>query len=210
MGQLNCLRIGLSLLNDRFEKAISTFGKSFTRRSIMKRLFLFRLYKFSRPAFFFVLLFIIFYAVVFYKKMDMVIFPYNNMFALKTSPEISPSTYAMRINGKLVPITDFPYWKKDFLETSLFNFAKFLQQGEKVFLEDYLKAKGYSKWAGGILNDRLLPDKNGAKHWPVWYTDFANQDIKAGDTYEIVRYNFEFTDDNYKLNDSVIIFSDKF
>jgi hypothetical protein len=176
----------------------------------MKQLFLYRLLKHSTPAFIFVVLFISFYAITFFKKMDMVLFPFNNMYTVDFTKNKTATTYAMKINGNMVKITHQPYWKKDFLETSLNVYSKYIRYHRKVFLDDYIPYKFHNEQTRKILLHGLTPDKTTAMSWPAWYVHFAGYNLPANSTIELTQYNFLLDKEQAVLKDSISIFKEIF
>lgn len=172
----------------------------------MKRLYLYRLYKHSRPAFMFAVLFISFYTVSFYKKMDMVFFPYTGMYAVDFTKSSKATTYAMKIDGIPVKITHQPYWKKDLLETSLNAYCRYFKNNSKVFLNDYLEYKFSSKTVRDFLNVHLTPGIKDIAGWPAWYVRAAGYKAPKGASVTLIQYNFLFEKNDAKLIDSVLIY----
>jgi len=156
--------------------------------------------------FLFVVLFIAFYSLVFYKKMDMVFFPYNSMYTIDFTRDNTATTYAMKINGSNISITDRLYWKKDFLETSLYGYCKYISRGNTVFLEDYLRQRFSNTVVRSILLNRLTADKTTALDWPHWYGRFAGHDIPPKASIELWQYNFKYEAGKALLKDSISIY----
>ena len=99
----------------------------------------------------------------------MLFFPYNSMYAIDFTKKNTASTYALKINGSPVKITNNLYWKKDLLETSLNAYCRYLQHDHTVFLNDYISYKFKNKRISDLLLSRLIPDKAEALQWPLWY-----------------------------------------
>ncbi len=172
----------------------------------MKQLFLYRLLRHSKTAFLFAILFISCFAVTFYKKMDMVFFPYNSMYSIDFNKASKTSTYAAKINGRLVRITPNLYWKKDFLETSLNGYCRYIQHDNKTFLEDYIHYKFSDVGMRNFLLNQLTPGKAAASNWPAWYVDFAGYKPPPNATLELMRYEFSFDQQQPKLTDSISLY----
>ena len=175
----------------------------------MNRIYIYRLFRHSKMAFAFVVIFLFIYAVVFFKNMDMIFFPYNNMFADKTA-EIRPAAYAVKANGKLIKITTQPYWKKDFLEASLASYCKYKKRGNALFLDDYLSSHTHNIYNSGFFLKRLTPEKKDADRWPLWFIHFAGYKTKPGVAVELIEYNFIYKSDDAFLNDSATIYKTTF
>lgn len=173
----------------------------------MKKIFLYRLLKHSPVAFVLVLLFLGFYTVTFYKKMDMAFFPYNNMYAIDFTNTMASSTYAMKLNGELIKITDNRYWKKDLLETSLYAYARYMLHNRKVFMDDYINYRFHNEQVRDILLKGLTPDTEAAVNWPRWYIRFSGYKIPANASLELMQYNFNYDTGRAVLKDSVSIYN---
>lgn len=171
----------------------------------MKNLFLFRLWSFSRVGFLLAILFMAGYAVTFSKKMDMTLFPYNAMFAMEQHQQDTFSIYRFRYDGHPVLISDFMYWKKDFLETSATVFGKYLQHGQKVYLQEYLDGKCPSLPACGLLKSRLLPGNSVCRDWPGWYIRFAGIKPQNGSRIDVVQYQAVYKNGELTLADSTVL-----
>lgn len=173
----------------------------------MKQFFLYRLFKHSKPAFVFVILFLAWYSIVFYKKMDMIFFPYNSMYAIDFTKNNTASTYAMKINGSRINITDHLYWKKDFLETTLYGYCKYIRHGQKVFMDDYINQKFNREEVKNILLKRLTPGNISAMNWTQWYAGFAGYKIPQKATIELMEYQFIFDKGKALITDSISIYT---
>lgn len=171
----------------------------------MKQVFLYRLFKHSKWAFAFVVLFIGWYCVSFSKKMDMIFFPYNSMYAVDARGMEAITTYAMKINGNPVKITHNPYWKKDLLETSLNIYCRYLQHDRNVFLNDYLSYRFSNENVRAFLTERLTPGKTTAAQWPLWFAAAAGYKVPTRASVEFMQYDFVFRDKNALLKDSISI-----
>lgn len=171
----------------------------------MKQLFLYRLFKHSLAAFIFIIAFICMFIYFFNKKMDMVLFPYNSMYAVDLNTKYVASTYAFKLNRNLVKITQNPYWKKDFLEASLLSFAKYKQNNDEVYMQQYLQAVIPNKETREVLSNRLSPSKSDVAHWPAWYIRFAGYSVNDPDSIQLLKYDFIIKDNKFILKDSNII-----
>lgn len=172
----------------------------------MKQIFLFRLFRHSKLAFFLTVAFVILYVITFCKKMDMVFFPYNSMYTIDFSGTTGSTTYGMKINGTLVKITGQPYWKKDFLETSMNGFCRFVKNGNKVFMEDYINHKFSGGQTKRYLLNTLVPPRSATGEWPSWYGQFAGYEVPRNAVIEILEYQFALKDDKLTLKDSTVIY----
>ena len=105
--------------------------------------------------------------------MDMIFFPYNNMYAIDFNKANTASTYALKINAIPVTITKNLYWKKDFLETSLNAYCTYIKHGNKLFLDEYIKYRFQNERLQTFLINKLTPDKIDTAKWLYWYADAA-------------------------------------
>lgn len=170
----------------------------------MKKLFLYRLYHHSRIAFLLSVIFIVVYAVLFIKKIDMVLFPYNNMFSLSSNQNMTAITHGVKINNNPVVYTHYSYWKKDLLETSVAKYALYQEKNKKVFLGEYLYEKQWSNATKLFLEKHLTPQS--ADSWPVWYCNFAGYNIQTNDIIEIYRYKLDFNTSYTRIIDSSLVY----
>jgi hypothetical protein len=139
--------------------------------------------------------------------MDMAFFPHNDMFAEAAGNRLTASTYGVKINDRLVPITHYPYWKKDFLEMSLFEYASYIEHDNKVYLDDYLLAANISPAIRQKLSASLTPDDIKAQTWPFWFAGLTGIKINFPCKAEIIRYNYTFSGKRPALLDSSAIYS---
>lgn len=172
----------------------------------MKQLYLYRLYKYSTPAFIVVSLFLVWYSIVFYKKMDMIFFPYNSMYAIDFKKNNTASTYSMKLNGKRINISHQLYWKKDFLETSLFGYSKYLRHDRKVFMDDYINQKFNREVLRNIMLNKLTPGKISSENWIQWYVGFAGYTIPPKADIELMEYHFILDKGELLITDSVSVY----
>lgn len=173
---------------------------------MMHRAFLYRLFRHSKPAIILAVCFILFYAVSISKKMDMIFFPYNNMYAIDFSGNTTTHTYALKINGNPVKITGNLYWKKDMLETSLNGYCRYIKHGRKVFLHDYIPYKFKNEQLQHVLVEKLTPDEHLAYKWPYWFARTAGYPLKPGDDIEFMEYRFNLSDGKAVIFDSSSIY----
>jgi hypothetical protein len=131
------------------------------------------------------------YITLFYKKMDMMPFPYNNMFS-QQNQETTHTTYFVKLNGKLIPYTSFMYWKKDFIEQAGYKYHEYIGLQQKNYLANYIAVKPWSPSTKALLEQRLTPSKLDFPTWVKWYTTFANAAIPKHAQFELVAYSAKF------------------
>lgn len=136
--------------------------------------------------------------------MDMVFFPYNSMYTIDFTKQHTAVTYSLKLNGERLNISHQPYWKKDFLETAMYGYCRYIKDGH-VFLENYIRQKFNGNLQFYLLRN-LIPDKNKILYWPKWYVAFAGYDAAAGSSIELVEYHFKFDTHGASLIDSFSIY----
>jgi len=176
---------------------------SFINMSIQQT-YCYRLFKHSKLAFIFVGCFVLVYIVLFYKKMDMMPFPYNNMFS-QQNQETTHTTYFVKLNGKIIPYTSFMYWKKDFLEQSGYKYQEYIGLQQKNYLSNYIAAKSWSPSIKERLEARLCPSKMDFSTWVKWYSTYANATIPKHAQFELVAFTAKFnTNQTYEFQSETI------
>lgn len=171
----------------------------------MNKIFLYRLFKESKFFFIFAVLFILAYVIVLRKQMDMLFFPINSMFSNNSSKDLSTSTYAVKLNSKIVKITDDLYLKKDFSENSLQVFSKWVKGGGKDLMTGLLERKISDSVKRQPYLNKLTPPKTTIETWPVWFVKFHHLPVKMGDNIEIWEYKFDLVYKKFVLIDSSLI-----
>ncbi len=145
------------------------------------------------------------YVIVLRKQMDMLLFPINNMFSVKKSNDFTTSTYAVKLNGALVKITDDPYLKKDFSESSLQMFSKWTKAGKKDLMTNLLERRITDTATREKYLKKLAPLPNTITTWPVWFVKFHHLPVRVRDGIEIWEYTFDVTENAFKLRDSTLV-----
>ena len=171
----------------------------------MTKIFLYRLFNESKIFFLFTVAFILGYAIVLSKQMDMLIFPINSMFSNTTAKDFSTSTYAVKLNGKLIKITEDLYLKKDFSENSLQVFSKWIKADRKDLMKQLLERRIADSTKRILLLTNLTPPKETVQTWPIWFLKFNHIEINTGDNIEIWEYNFDLEKNQFALKDSALI-----
>ena len=137
----------------------------------------------------------------------MLFFPHNSMFAYKQtgSPQL-PSTYGLKLNGEKINTTAFLYWKKDFIESALSTFAKYIHDDGRVYLEQYLAG---NKWLPTNLQQALLPSKTAATTFLPWLIKYAGYKSTDVSKIELIQYRFVLNNGNATVKDSTLVFAQK-
>ena len=171
----------------------------------MTKIFLYRLFKKSKVFFLFTVAFILGYVIVLSKQMDMLIFPSNSMFSNTTAKDFSTSTYAVKLNGKLIKITEDPYLKKDFSENSLQVFSKWVKADGNDLITGLLEKRIADSTKRAFFLIRLTPPKEAVQTWPVWFLQYHDIQSRKGDNIEIWEYNFNLIKDRFVIQDSSLV-----
>ncbi len=170
-----------------------------------RKTFIYRLFDHSRTAFAIVVCFLVIYAFFFLKKMDMTIFAYNSMFVSEISGKHTDA-YALKINDKLLPISEKLWWKKDFLESSLIGFSVFLENEKKTYLQQYIVNKISDSTQKQYLLDRLTSYMVDPILFISNYARQAGYPLQTRDKLEIVKYRIQYSKNKVKKLDSTTIF----
>ena len=171
----------------------------------MNKNFLYRLFKEARFFFLFAVLFILGYSVALYKQMDMLVFPLNNMFSKSNARDFTTTTYAVKLNGKIIHITDDKYLKKDFSENSLQMFCKWIKADGKDIITGVVEKRIKDSVQRIFLLKNLKPPKNTLQTWPGWFIKFHGFPITEGDEITIWEYRFSLQKDHFILRDSSLV-----
>ncbi len=177
------------------------------KNATLNNWFIIRLYHHSRFAFVIVALYLILYAFFFIKKMDMVVFPYNSMFAIDFSDNNTSETYQLKIDGKAVRFTNKWWWKKDFMETSLKRYALLLH--DTPYIEKYIAYAYANKSYRELFLNQLKPSTTDKSKWLFWYAKFGNVNLKKGQVFSIWQYRLHFEKEIISI-DSSLIFTQSF
>lgn len=175
----------------------------------MKRTFLYKLFKSSKPWFIFCVLFIFLYFFFVTKKMDSVFTPYNGMFAFVNTKPYKTSTIAVKLDNRLMRYTKNLWWKKDFFENSIAFYSRYIVNYKQVPLNDYIKQKPFSIGQKEFLYKRLLPDSIDVKLFPGWLIHYAGESASENSILEFVKYEFSFLNNKLILTDSTTLFKIK-
>lgn len=131
----------------------------------------------------------------------MTLFPYNAMFAYNRMRTDMGFTYQVKADGKPIRFTNFPYWKKDLLETTAFVYARYVSSGHRVYLEQYLRSKP-ALFASGLA-PALYPEMPSSTSWYNWYAGFAG--VPAGQEYSLWQFQLVQTNQGIQVVDSLCL-----
>lgn len=173
----------------------------------MSSTFLYKLLKHSKWAFAVVILYMVIYFVCLNKKMDMAIFPYNNMYS--NSKNVETSCYYLKLNGQRIHYTQFMNWKKDFLEQSVTKYAGYVNQNQHNYLNMYIDKKIKNNQQNSNLKKALTPNVVDFKTWATWYASYAGIKVQSNDYFELVKYNVEVKNGMAAVLDSNVLCSTK-
>lgn len=135
----------------------------------------------------------------------MLVFPHNCMFSNNTAKDFLTSTYAVKLNGSIVKITDDPYLKKDFSENSLQVFSKWVKADGKVLMTGLLEKRIADSTKRAFFLTRLTPPKEAIQTWPIWFLQFHDIQSKKGDNIEIWEYKFNLIKDRFVIQDPSLV-----
>lgn len=175
----------------------------------MKKTFLYRFFSYSKTGFLLLMIYMVCYASCMYKKMDMLMFPYNDMFSHNASQEATTSKddqiNYLKVNGQKIPYTHFPYWKKDFIEQQNHYYGHFLQRGNQNHIDLLIDKRIQSNDWNHFLHRRLSNIKLSFEQWARWYAEYANVKLSEGDKLQLIEYTVRKTENSPIIIDSTII-----
>ncbi|MEI8052753.1 MAG: hypothetical protein WCH52_03315 [Bacteroidota bacterium] len=137
--------------------------------------------------------------------MDMLFFPYNDMFSNITKSTIKPSTFYLKVNGEKVPFTTNLYWKKDFMEQAPNKYATYIKANQQNYLAFFLDVKIKDKNISHSLINRLTPHRVDFPFWAAGYLAFAGMPVIKESKIELCQYNYSFNNQTAVLEDSIIL-----
>ncbi|MFC4261443.1 hypothetical protein ACFOWM_01010 [Ferruginibacter yonginensis] len=172
----------------------------------MHKLFLYRLLKFNKIAALLVAAFLILYAVFFYKKMDMLLFPYNNMFTQQLNQNYVVTTYMMKVNQKPILISNDWYSKKDFSEAALTSFSKWIRNNKQDYMYQFVQQKTNDSATTATYKNKLFVDAQAAETWPQWFAVYHHFKLQKNDTILIWQYNLRMDVSPVAIMDTAIIY----
>ena len=130
------------------------------------------------------------------------------MFTQSFADKSNVVMYAAKVNGQVIPITNKPYWKKDFLESALASYATYIKKNKKTFMQQYLHDKFINTRWHQILSNKFIADSSAMAQFPIWYFKFAsgkktleNDSVKIS----VWQYQFSFAQYSPVLKDSFLL-----
>jgi len=137
--------------------------------------------------------------------MDMIVFPYNDMFSSQIENSTFKKCYFVKLNNDRIKFTDFPYWKKDILEQAPLKYANYINNNNQNQLSFFLKSKIHDSSNLFFWESRLTPSQKDPSDWLIWYVKFSGNKINKNDSISLVEYNVSTTTEFPMIMDSFII-----
>ena len=137
--------------------------------------------------------------------MDMIVFPYNDMFSSQIENSTFKKCYFVKLNNDRIKFTDFPYWKKDILEQAPLKYANYINNNNQNQLSFFLKSKIHDSSNLLFWESRLTPSQKDPSDWLIWYVRFSGNKINKNDSISLVEYNVSTTTEFPMIMDSFII-----
>jgi hypothetical protein len=137
--------------------------------------------------------------------MDMIVFPYNDMFSSQIENSTFKKCYFVKLNNDRIKFTDFPYWKKDILEQATLKYANYINNNNQNQLSFFLKSKIHDSSNLFFWESRLTPSQKDPSDWLIWYVKFSGNKINKNDSISLVEYNVSTTTEFPMIMDSFII-----
>lgn len=162
-------------------------------------------YGFKKPIYFILFLYLITWFFFASKKMDLILFPYNDMFSGHSISSDTFYHYGLKQNGRLIRITEKPYWKKDLLEQSIKNYAFFLQNHNLQYSDVFFISR---KEKSPILNpfyNQLKTKEFLFEDWATWYLNQSGEKANKLDHLELVKYKGHSHQSKIIFFDSLVI-----
>jgi hypothetical protein len=137
--------------------------------------------------------------------MDMIVFPYNDMFSSQIQHSTFKKCYFVKLNNDRIKFTDFPYWKKDILEQAPLKYANYINNNNQNQLSFFLKSKIHDSSNLFFWESRLTPSQKDPSVWLIWYVRFSGNKINKNDSISLVEYSINTTTSVPLLIDSFSI-----
>lgn len=150
-------------------------------------------------------LYLMFWAILILKKMDWVLFPYNDMFSGKIKSVSHSKYYSLKVNGKNVEISDYWYWKKDMLEQSIQKYAVYSQNNNMQYSDHFFLSRLDKNMIYQKLYTQLKTPEISFKEWTLWYLNQAGYKTDYQDKVELIEYRWINRKGDIVFTDSVIV-----
>jgi hypothetical protein len=137
--------------------------------------------------------------------MDMIVFPYNDMFSSQIQHSTFKKCYFVKLNNDRIKFTDFPYWKKDILEQAPLKYVNYINNNNQNQLSFFLKSKIHDSSTLFFWESKLAPIQKDPSDWLIWYIRFSGNKINKSDSISLVEYNVSIATNFPILMDSFII-----
>ncbi len=137
--------------------------------------------------------------------MDMIVFPYNDMFSCQNQNSKFKKCYFVKLNNERIKFTHFPYWKKDILEQAPLKYAIYLNSNHHNQISIFLKSKIQDSLILSFWERKLSPSQNDPTDWLNWYAGFSEKKLNKGDSLSLVEYSVSTAMELPMFNDSITI-----
>jgi hypothetical protein len=121
--------------------------------------------------------------------MDMIVFPYNDMFSYQIQKSKIKKCYFVKLNNERIKFTHFLYWKKDILEQAPLKYADYLNSNHQHQISIFLKSKIQDSLKLSFWERKLNPSQNDPTDWLNWYSGFSEKKLNKGDSLSLVEYH---------------------
>jgi len=137
--------------------------------------------------------------------MDMIFFPYNDMFSYQIKNSKSQKSYFVKLNNDRIKFTDFPYWKKDILEQAPLKYTNYIINKKQNQIGIFLKSKIHDSSNLFFWQSRLTSLEKDPSDWLIWYVKFSGNKINNNDSISLVEYNVSTATDFPMIMDSFTV-----
>lgn len=146
----------------------------------------------------FLLLFAGVYLCTWVKKMDMLFFPYNDMFSRVSQPMVQAYVYYVKVNGQRIPYSHLPYHKKELMENMPRRYAEYVQDQRHSPLDRF-----WLQYVPALQKHRPPP-----VDFPTWangYLQLAGIKKSTSMQIELMRYTLDVSKPLPHLTDSTLL-----
>ena len=152
--------------------------------------FLVTLFKKSRIGFMVVVLFFGIWTVAIVKKMDMTLFPLNDMFSSGDRWTDTLTESYVYCNGQPLGYSMLPYWKKDMLQTSAASYVRYVDNKRSTRTEQWLRNRtfnGIPSWLSQRLFAHTIVTDN---EWLGGYVNMMGLSMQSEDLLQLRQLRF--------------------